>query len=317
MTRLMIPPSDEPEHADEILSLLHKACAELDITYFVYAGTALGFYRDGTYIHKDNDLDVGIISAPEKFMALSDYLENQLGFTVDGVNHYWMHNMLLDIRGGTDYWGPEEALQRCVIPFTEQLDAVSYKGRAYSLPHPIEQHLACLYGPNWGTPHPKAGQKVFAIVTCDILHIGHIRWLEKAAELGNYLIVGLRTDEFVAQDKGHRPIIPYEQRKELLEGLRCVDYVEPFSAPDDFSAVEERSLTTCVIDDSFPEYPWEIEMRRALEAKGLQFITIERTPNVSTTQIKQACCRSLLGCSPAACGMSVCGGTPSLCHPAG
>lgn len=208
-------------------------------------------------------------------------------------------------------------MQRCVIPYTEQFDAVSYKGRAYNIPHPIEEHLACLYGPNWGTPRSKVGQKVFAIVTCDILHVGHARWLEKAAALGNQLIVGLRTDDFVMRDKGHMPVVPYEGRKELLESIRCVDYVEPFSAPDDFSAVDRRSLTICVVDDRFPEYPWELETRAALEAKGLQFIAIERTPDVSTTQIKQACCRNLLGCSPAACRMPTCGGTSSLCHPAG
>lgn len=293
MTRLMIPPSNEPDNADDILNTFHKVCTELDIIYFIYGGTALGFYRDGKYIDLDNDIDVGVICGPEKFLILKNALENIEGFVVDGVNHYWKHNILLDIRGGTDYWGPEPILYKCVVPFIEQFDAVSYKGRAYNVPHPIEEHLACHYGPNWMRPHSKAGQKVFAIVTCDILHIGHIRWLQKAAALGIYLIVGLRTDDFVAQDKDQPPVIPYEQRKELIESIRCVDYVEPFSAPDDFSAVEKHSITICAIDNLFPEYEWERETRTALEARGIQFITIERTPDVSTTQIKQACCHYL------------------------
>ena len=299
MTRLMKPPSDEPDDADDILDTLRWVCESNDIIYFLYGGTALGFYRDGGYIPLDNDIDVGVISTPEKFLAMKDRLESE-GFTVDGVNHYWKHNILLDIRGGTDYWGPEPVIQQCVVPYTNQFDAVSYKGHAYNIPHPIEEHFACHYGPNWTIPHPKAGHTVFAIVTCDILHIGHIRWLQKAAALGNYLVVGLRTDDFVAQDKGQPPVVPYEQRKELIENIRCVDYVESFSAPDDFFAVENHSATICVVDDLFPEYPWETKTRAALESKGLQFIAIERTPDVSTTQIKQGCCHNL--CHADDCG---------------
>jgi glycerol-3-phosphate cytidylyltransferase len=288
MTRLMIPPSNAPEDADDILDTLHAACAGLDIIYFAQAGTALGFFRDGAYIELDNDIDIGVISTPEKFLALKDALEAE-GFTVDGVNHYWKHNILLDIRGGTDYWGPEPILQTCVLPFTEKFDRTWYRNRYYNIPHPIEEHLACLYGPNWNVPKPKVHQKVFVIGTFDILHIGHVRWLQKAAALGHYLIVGLRTDDFVAQDKGMSPTIPYDQRKELVEGLRCVDYVEPFSTPDDLSSIDKHAVHIFVVDDEFPEYPWEVETRAALEARGLQTITIERTPNVSTTDIKQKC----------------------------
>lgn len=99
MTRLMIPPGDDPEHADEILDTLRWVCESNDIIYFVYAGTGLGFYRDGGYIPLDNDLDVGIISAAEDFVRLKEAMEEE-GFTVDGMNHYWKHNIMLDIRGG-------------------------------------------------------------------------------------------------------------------------------------------------------------------------------------------------------------------------
>ena len=196
MTRLMIPPSDEPEHADDILDTLHKVCAELDITYFVQAGTALGFFRDGDYIELDNDLDVGVISTPGKFKNLKESLEAE-GFTVDGMNHYWKHNILLDIRGGTDYWGPEPILDKCVLPYTKQFDRVWYRNRYYNIPYPIEDHLACLYGPNWRTPRPKSPTVVFATICGDLFHIGHLRFLQRAAEQGHILVVGISTDDFM------------------------------------------------------------------------------------------------------------------------
>jgi len=299
MTRLMIPPSNEPDNADDILDTLHHVCTELGITYFVYAGTALGFYRDGKYIKLDNDLDVGIISSAEKFRAMKDKLENE-GFTVDGDNHYWKHNILLDIRGGTDYWGPEPSLQRCVIPFTQRFDNVNYKGRTYNIPHPIEDHLRCLYGPNWTRPHPKAGHTVFAPLCADPLHIGHVRWLEKASQLGNFLIAGVCTDEFMESYKG-KPIMPYEQRREVVAALRCVDFAEPLAAFNDYSAIKKHGVSIYVVDDLFPSYEAQSATKAELVQKGISYVTIPRTPNISSTQIKRNCCHSL--CHSNDCGL--------------
>jgi glycerol-3-phosphate cytidylyltransferase len=60
--------------------------------------------------------------------------------------------------------------------------------------------------------------------TFDFLHIGHIRLLRRAKALGDYLIVGLSTDSF-NQLKHKSAFIPYEQRKEILEAIGCVDLV--------------------------------------------------------------------------------------------
>lgn len=62
--------------------------------------------------------------------------------------------------------------------------------------------------------------------TFDLLHVGHIRLLQRAKELGDYLIVGLSTDEFNLV-KHKSAFIPYEQRKEILEAIKFVDLVIP------------------------------------------------------------------------------------------
>ena len=62
--------------------------------------------------------------------------------------------------------------------------------------------------------------------TFDLLHIGHVRLLERASALGSGLAVGVSTDDF-ARAKGHQPVVPFEERSEMLMALWCVDEVFP------------------------------------------------------------------------------------------
>jgi rfaE bifunctional protein nucleotidyltransferase chain/domain len=71
------------------------------------------------------------------------------------------------------------------------------------------------------------GRKVVFTNGCfDLLHPGHIRSLEAARALGDVLIVGINSDESVRTLKGaHRPVIPEQERAEILASLECVDAV--------------------------------------------------------------------------------------------
>jgi len=79
----------------------------------------------------------------------------------------------------------------------------------------------------------KKGKRVVFTNGCfDLLHIGHIRYLEKAKSLGDILVVGVNSDHSVRGLKGpDRPILPEEERAEILSGLWCVDYVIVFDEP--------------------------------------------------------------------------------------
>lgn len=73
-------------------------------------------------------------------------------------------------------------------------------------------------------------KKVFTNGCFDILHVGHVRYLEKAKSLGDKLVVGLNSDESVKRLKGlSRPILPQAERKEMLLSLSSVDEVYFFS----------------------------------------------------------------------------------------
>jgi len=77
----------------------------------------------------------------------------------------------------------------------------------------------------------RAGRKiVFTNGVFDMLHAGHVRSLAAAASLGDVLVVGLNDDASVRRLKGDkRPIVPLEQRGEVLAALSCVGFVAPFS----------------------------------------------------------------------------------------
>ena len=70
---------------------------------------------------------------------------------------------------------------------------------------------------------------VFTNGCFDLLHVGHLRYLEKAKALGDILVVGVNEDSSVQRLKGsERPILPLVERMEILSGLECVDYVISF-----------------------------------------------------------------------------------------
>jgi D-beta-D-heptose 7-phosphate kinase/D-beta-D-heptose 1-phosphate adenosyltransferase len=75
------------------------------------------------------------------------------------------------------------------------------------------------------------GERVVITNGCfDLLHSGHVRYLNEAAKLGERLIVAVNSDESVQQLKGDtRPIVPLAGRMELLSALSCVDWVVPFN----------------------------------------------------------------------------------------
>ena len=75
--------------------------------------------------------------------------------------------------------------------------------------------------------------------TFDLLHIGHVRYLEAARDLGDMLVVGINSDSSVRGYKGEgRPVVPQDERAEIVAALRCVDYVTIFDEPTAVNLVE-------------------------------------------------------------------------------
>lgn len=127
----------------------------------------------------------------------------------------------------------------------------------------------------------KKFKRVITYGTFDLLHYGHISLLKRAKELGDYLIVGLSTDEFNANMKNKMCYFSYEQRKNLLQSIRYVDLVIPEENWEQKkSDVKEFRIDTFVIGDD-----WRGKFD-FLREQGVEVIYLPRTPEISTTQIK-------------------------------
>ena len=125
-------------------------------------------------------------------------------------------------------------------------------------------------------------KKVITYGTYDLLHEGHINLLRRAKALGDYLIVAISTDEFNWVEKQKKCYFSYEQRKALVESIRYVDLVIPETEWEQkVNDVHEYHIDTFVMGDD-----WKGKFD-FLEKEGVEVVYLPRTPEISTTQIKQ------------------------------
>ena len=124
-------------------------------------------------------------------------------------------------------------------------------------------------------------RRVLTYGTYDLLHYGHIRLLQRAASLGDYLIVALSTDEFNAV-KGKESFYPYEVRREMLEAVRYVDLVIPESSWDQKASDVERYAVdvVCMGGD------WAGDPRFEALKDKVEVVYLDRTEGISTTEVK-------------------------------
>jgi len=124
-------------------------------------------------------------------------------------------------------------------------------------------------------------KRVITYGTFDLLHYGHINLLQRARELGDYLIVALSTDEFNAQEKHKKSYFTYEQRKKMLEAIRYVDEVIPEGSWDQKARdVVDRHIDVFVIGDDWTG-------KFDFLSSSCQVVYLERTPEISSTQIRK------------------------------
>jgi rfaE bifunctional protein nucleotidyltransferase chain/domain len=136
--------------------------------------------------------------------------------------------------------------------------------------------------------HRQQGHKIVFTNGCfDLMHIGHIRYLEAARALGDVLVVGVNSDASVRKlDKGSdRPIVPDHQRAEVVAALACVGYVVIFEDPDPAALIAALQPDVLVKGGD-----WSLDRivgRDIVEARGGTVRTIPLVPGVSTTTLIQ------------------------------
>jgi D-beta-D-heptose 7-phosphate kinase/D-beta-D-heptose 1-phosphate adenosyltransferase len=130
----------------------------------------------------------------------------------------------------------------------------------------------------------RGGTVVFTNGVFDLLHPGHVRYLQQARSLGDALIVGLNSDESVRRNKGpERPITPQSERAELLAALDCVDAVVVF--PEETPAGIIRAVLPVVLVKGADWPADQIVGRDTVEAAGGRVVLVPVEEGYSTTSI--------------------------------
>lgn len=131
----------------------------------------------------------------------------------------------------------------------------------------------------------RAGRRVVFTNGCfDLLHPGHVRYLQQARAIGDALIVALNSDRAVRALKGSsRPILNEDERAEVMAALGCVDYVIIF---DDVSPRE--TIAALLPDVLVKGGDWSVDQiigREEVEAAGGEVLNLPFVEGVSTTDV--------------------------------
>jgi glycerol-3-phosphate cytidylyltransferase len=124
-----------------------------------------------------------------------------------------------------------------------------------------------------------SGRTVITFGTFDVFHVGHVRVLERAAALGDRLVVGVSADALNVSKKGRAPVYTQEERMEIVRALRVVDAVfveESLEQKRDY-IVEHGAHVLVMGDDWAGRFDWVSDV--------CDVVYLPRTPSVSTTGI--------------------------------
>ncbi len=131
----------------------------------------------------------------------------------------------------------------------------------------------------------RAAKKIVFTNGCfDLLHIGHVRYLKAAKGEGDVLIVGLNSDRSVCLIKGpKRPLVPENERAEVLASLACVDFVTVFDEPDPLVTI--RAVMPDVLVKGADWAEDAIVGRDIVERDGGRVVRIPLTEGASTSKM--------------------------------
>lgn len=121
----------------------------------------------------------------------------------------------------------------------------------------------------------------------DMFHIGHLNILKRAKEQCDYLIVGVSTDDLCKNYKKKEPIIPYEERKAIIEAIKYVDEVVPQIDRDKFAAWQRIGFDIMFVGDDWKNSPLFTELEKKFKDVGVKIVFLPYTKTTSSTILRE------------------------------
>ena len=128
---------------------------------------------------------------------------------------------------------------------------------------------------------------VYTVGTFDLLHVGHLDLLNHCKTLGDILAVGVASDEVVSLYKPNLPVVPLNQRMEMLQALSCVDIVRSYHELEYISGCKAVNADIFVIGEDWGVKSHNLDVDAYLKAMGKKITQIRYSPRTSSTKIKQ------------------------------
>ena len=128
---------------------------------------------------------------------------------------------------------------------------------------------------------------VYTVGTFDLLHVGHLALLNHCKELGDILVVGVASDAVVNMYKPNVPVVPLEQRVEMLEALSCVDIVRPYHQLEYVSGCKAVGVDIFVVGEDWGKKPHNLDVNNYLRKMGKEITQVTYNPRTSSTKIKK------------------------------
>lgn len=121
----------------------------------------------------------------------------------------------------------------------------------------------------------------------DMFHVGHLNILRRAKEKCDYLIVGVSTDELCYSYKGKKPIIPFEERRAIVESIKYVDEVCPQINRDKFQAWQRIGFDKMFVGDDWKDSLLFIKLEETFRQVGVIIEYIPYTQGTSSTILRK------------------------------
>ena len=128
---------------------------------------------------------------------------------------------------------------------------------------------------------------VYTVGTFDLLHVGHIALLNHCKSLGNILAVGVASDEVVKMYKPNIPVVPLDQRVEMLQSLSCVDIVRPYHKLEYISGCKAVNVDIFVIGEDWGIEQHNLDVNNYIKKIGKKITQVSYNSRTSSTKIKE------------------------------